>query len=87
MATLCRIIDGEIKTSEFQRAIFVLDGEWADKDVARLFRSGWTDIVRLGDLEKTLCSIFKRAKRKPVPATKVIAIPDTGDDLPMAAEE
>ena len=36
LATLYRMIDDRIRASECQDSIFVLDGEWADTDAARL---------------------------------------------------
>ena len=58
----------------------MLDGEWANKDVARLYRSGWNHVVRLNDLEGKLREIFE------LPATEdTIEIPEV--ELPLAAEE
>jgi len=86
LATLYRLGAGKFRKSEFEEGIFLLDGEWADKDVARLHRSGWNHVVRLTDLEKTLGTIFGITKKKSVPSSKVIPMPET-DDLPLAAEE
>lgn len=58
LATLYRYEEAKILRSEFDDGLFVLDGEWEDKDVARLYRSGWNHICRLGDLETTLKYIF-----------------------------
>ena len=86
LATLYRMEKGKIRKSEYQEGIFVLDGEWKDKDVARLHRSGWNHVVRLADLEKTLQSVFgistpkaKTAQISPIP------LPEE-EDLAMAAE-
>lgn len=57
-ATLYRLQGGRTIPSEFQDALFILDGEWQAKDVRRLYRSGWNHIIRLGELEKTLREIF-----------------------------
>lgn len=80
LASLYRMINGGVGLSEYQEAIFVLDGEWADKDVARLYRSGWNHVVRLDDLEQKLKEIFVI----PV-AEELIEIPEV--ELPLAAEE
>jgi hypothetical protein len=58
LATLYRFQDGEVRKSEFAEGLFVLDGEWEDKYVARLHRSGWSHVCRLGDLEDELVKIF-----------------------------
>lgn len=57
-ATLYRLQRGKIIPSEFQDALFVLDGDWGVKDVKRLYRSGWNRICRLGGLEEDLKDIF-----------------------------
>lgn len=85
LATLYRIIDGKIVPSEFQQALFVIDGEWTDKDVARLYRSGWNRVVRLGALEQALREIFSIPKKIKSAQVRRIAIPDTA--LPLAAED
>lgn len=59
LASLYRIQNGDVGPSEYQDGMFVLDGEWEDKDVARLYRAGWNHICRLGDLEKTLRKVFE----------------------------
>jgi hypothetical protein len=89
MATLYRLEKGKIRKSEYQEGIFVLDGEWKDKDVARLHRSGWNHVVRLADLEKTLRSVFgiKTAKKTPPANLTPIGVPEDDEDLAMAAEE
>jgi hypothetical protein len=79
LATLYRMIKGKIQESEYQDAIFVLDGEWLDKDVARLYRSGWNHVVRLEALEEKLRDIYKIPVIEPE-----IEIPDI--ELPLAAE-
>lgn len=87
LATLYRMGAGKFRTSEYEEGIFLLDGEWADKDVARLHRSGWNHVVRLTDLEKTLCSVFGITKKKGSPTVTVIPMPEADDDLPLAAED
>lgn len=81
LASLYRMEQGKIRKSEYQEGIFVIDGEWKDKDVARLHRSGWNHVVRLTDLETTLRSVFgikKSAKKITMGAADVA--------LPLAAE-
>ena len=86
LATLYRMEKGKIRKSEYQEGIFVLDGEWKDKDVARLHRSGWNHVVRLADLEKTLQSVFGISTPKAKTA-QIIPIPlPEEEDLAMAAE-
>jgi hypothetical protein len=88
LATLYRMEVGKIRKSEYQEGIFVLDGEWKDKDVARLHRSGWNHVVRLADLEKTLRSVFGIATAKSKTPAKVIPfLMEEDEDLPLAAEE
>jgi hypothetical protein len=58
LATLYRYNDGKFRRSEFDDGLFVVDGEWEDKDVARLHRCGWNYICRLGNLEPMLKQIF-----------------------------
>ncbi len=57
-ATLYRIDGEEIENLSEQKAIFVIDGIWAQSDVTRLYRSGWNYVVRMGQLENTLREIF-----------------------------
>lgn len=58
LSTLYRVIGGNIQNSGYENGIFVLDGEWSQKDVSRLYRSGWNYIVRLAELEGILQEIF-----------------------------
>jgi len=58
LASLYRYDNNCLKKSEYQNALFVLDGEWKQKDIERLHRSGWDHICRLGELEDKLKSIF-----------------------------
>lgn len=58
LASLYRCEKNVVRLSEFQAAIYVLDGDWKDKDVARLHRSGWNYVIRLGQLESTLKKFF-----------------------------
>lgn len=58
LSTLYRAIEGHIHPSEYHDGIFVLDGEWEQKDVNRLYRSGWNYVVRLSELENTLREVF-----------------------------
>jgi hypothetical protein len=81
LATLYRMTDGKVRRSEYQEGIFVLDGEWKDKDVARLHRSGWNYVVRMGELEATLKKVFGISK-----ASAKIKLTAADSDLPLAAE-
>ena len=67
-ATLYRYLDKKIQKSEFDDALFVLDGEWGDKDVGRLYNSGWNRIVRLTELEDELRKTF--GIKKTIPFTR-----------------
>jgi hypothetical protein len=82
IASLYRFTDGKVVKSGLDDGLFVIDGEWDDKDVARLYRSGWNHICRLGELEETLKRIFSlKEKVKSVKAKKAaLAILDVGDD-------
>lgn len=64
LATLYRMHEDKVKRSEWDEGIFVLDGEWKNKDVARLHRSGWNHVVRVVDLEQALRSVFNIKARK-----------------------
>jgi hypothetical protein len=85
-AILYRLKDGETKPSEFDDALFIIDGEWEDKDINRLHNSGWNRICRLGELENELCEIFGITKPVKSKFNTMIDIPDE-NDLPMAAED
>jgi len=92
LATLYRRIDGKFRRSEYQEAIFALDGEWKNKDVARLYRSGWNHVVRLDDLEDKLREIFgieeapeSRVSDLPMAGEMKIEIPEV--EIPLAAEK
>jgi len=68
LATLYRIVDGKITRSEYPDAIFVIDGEWGDKDVARLYRSGWNRVIRINEFESALSEVLgiKKASNRPM---------------------
>ncbi len=57
-STLYRLSDQGVQRSMLQNGLFVVDGEWDQKDLSRLYRSGWNYVVRLGELEDTLKSFF-----------------------------
>jgi hypothetical protein len=89
LATLYRAPGGIVNPLDSTSAIFVIDGTWAQSDVTRLYRCGWTHIVRLGQLDATLREVFglnaatsTRPRRRPIRL-------DAADlsDLPMAAED
>jgi hypothetical protein len=82
IASLYRYIDGHVKASGLNEGLFVMDGEWEDKDIARLYRSGWNHICRLGELEVKLTSIFgpKRKAAASVSKKTILQIADSGDD-------
>lgn len=85
LATLYRFVGGKVQKSEYQNALFVIDGEWTDKDVARLYRSGWNRVVRVADLEKTLIEIFGVQEVPEARKRAPIVIPD--EEFPLAAED
>jgi hypothetical protein len=79
LATLYRFENGKVRQSEFTEGLFILDGEWEDKDVARLHRSGWNHICRLGDLEETIKKIFGlTGKAKGAKSKKPILVMEDG---------
>jgi hypothetical protein len=79
LATIYRSTKLVIKNSEYQNGVFVLDGEWEDKDVARLYRSGWNHICRLGDLEDTLNKLFGlKGKAKGAKAKNPVLVMEEG---------
>jgi hypothetical protein len=87
-SSLYRIDQKGAHPSVYQDALFVLDGEWTDKDVGRLHRSGWNRIVRLAELESALRDIFgisKTIQLRPISSRRIV-LTDMDEDLPMAAE-
>ena len=82
LATLYRMQTGKVQQSAYADGLFILDGEWEDKDIARLHRSGWNHICRLGELDATLQKIFglkgKALVKKAKSAPPVFAV-DHGD--------
>jgi len=74
-----RLKEGDVQIAEFDEALFVLDGDWEVKHVARLHRAGWNRIIRLDEVEETLRDIFS------IPAEQEIPIPE--EPLPLAAED
>jgi hypothetical protein len=87
LATLYRMEKGQVRRSDYQVGVFVIDGEWKDKDVARLYRSGWTHVVRMAELEATLQSVFGLHSSVAVKAAtpRPIKLPALAN-LPLAAE-
>jgi hypothetical protein len=81
LSTLYRLNEHGVRPSEYQNALFVLDGEWTDKDVARLHRCGWNRVVRLGQLEDTLREVFDiKATDKSKISPLRIALEDMEDE-------
>lgn len=62
LATLYRWSSNKFTSGEYSDALFILDGEWKDKDVERLYRDGWNHICRLSKLEDELTRIFQLPK-------------------------
>ena len=88
-ATLYRAPEGIAVSGESNHAVFVIDGTWNQSDVTRLYRCGWSRVIRLGQLDRTLREIFglrenatQRPRRDPIRL-------DAADlsELPMAAED
>jgi len=48
----------QIQSSGIIEGLFIIDGEWEQRNINRLYRSGWNHIVRLGELEDKLKEIF-----------------------------
>lgn len=81
LATLYRVERGKVTNASFDKGLFVLDGEWEDKDVARLHRSGWTHICHLDDVEGSLKAIFGlKAKVKGAKAKLAVIGLGEGDE-------
>ncbi len=59
LASLYRYTKSGFHGGEYSDALFVIDGDWTDKDVARLYRDGWNHVCRLGELEEKLTEIFE----------------------------
>lgn len=74
-----RLDSGHVRPAEFDEALFIIDGDWEAKHVARLHRSGWTRIIRLDQIEETLRDVFD------IPEERPMTIPDY-EPLPLAAE-
>jgi hypothetical protein len=81
-ALLYRMLDGKVADSDYQGGLFVLDGTWEEKDVTRLFRSGWNEICRLGELEAALRRVFSldaKVRRSPT-RNNLLELEDVGDN-------
>jgi hypothetical protein len=78
LASLYRFEKGKITTSAYDKGLFILDGEWDDKDAARLHRCGWTHICRLGELESVLKKTF--GVKKPKDEKVKVAVMSLSDD-------
>lgn len=59
-STLYRLRDGNVVRSEYPDALFVLDGEWRQKDINRLYASGWNHVIYLNQLEAFLKGFFNK---------------------------
>jgi hypothetical protein len=87
LATLYRINKGRVRKSEYQESIFMIDGEWSNKDVTRLHRCGWNHVIRLADLESTLRSVFAiKGKSTALASRKIIPIAAAQADILLAAD-
>ena len=88
LATLYRAPNGVAAPVGNVDAVFVIDGIWGAQDVVRLYRCGWTHVVRLGDLEATLRKVFgiKGAVKVSAKLPEAIALEDDEDELSIAAE-
>ncbi|AMA10659.1 hypothetical protein [Picosynechococcus sp. PCC 73109] len=49
----------QIQSSGITEGLFIIDGEWEQRNINRLYRSGWNHIVRLSDLEAKLREFFE----------------------------
>ena len=85
LSSLYRIRGGEVRAEPPHDTIFIMDGIWAQSDVTRLYRSGWSQVVRMGQLEATLAAVF--GIETSTKERKAIHLPTDLSDLPMAAEE
>jgi hypothetical protein len=56
--SLYRVVNEVVIPSEYQDGLFVLDGEWKQKDINRLYLSGWNHIIRLDEIESFLTQYF-----------------------------
>lgn len=70
-ATLYRLHDGQCILMSSSISIFIIDGMWNPGDVVRLHRSGWTHIIRMGELEPLLRHLFNIERLKPLPAPEI----------------
>lgn len=57
-STLYRIANDKVSRSKFKEGLFIIDGEWNQKDINRLYKSGWNYIIHLTEVEETLKFIF-----------------------------
>ena len=73
--------------ADWKATVFLIDGAWSQKDIFRLRRGGWQEIVGLDELEDALRRSFGiKGTREKIKKTKPIMWIDD-DDLPMAAED
>ena len=80
LATLYRFRDGAVRLSGLEEGLFVLDGEWEDKDVARLYRCGWTHICRMGELGDTLKEVFSLKGKVALKRRRAALFVEEGDE-------
>jgi hypothetical protein len=67
--------------------VFLIDGAWTEKDILRLRRGGWKEIVGLDQLEEALRRSFEvKGTREKIKRSKPITWIDD-DELPIAAED
>jgi len=87
LANLYRLREEVIESNEESVGVFAIDGIWEQSDITRLYRCGWDYVVRMGELEETLRSIFELPAVGSAAPTPLPGLPDEDDDLPMAAED
>lgn len=65
-AMLYRFTEEGIKRSDIDAALMILDGIWDNEDIARLYRSGWTHVARLDQIEEKLGGLFDISEEKSI---------------------
>jgi hypothetical protein len=87
LANQYRFNGQEIELNRENVGIFVIDGTWDQSDVTRLYRCGWDYVVRLGNLDEVLREVFGIEVLNVVTPTRLPALPEEDNDLPMAADD
>lgn len=87
LALRYRVRNNTAVAADWKATVFLIDGAWTEKDILRLRRGGWKEIVGLDQLEEALRRSFEvKGTREKIKRSKPITWIDD-DELPIAAED